>query len=560
MTFTKDDDQFLVQFIARHNPDFRGRKGEILYKNLVQQRRSSHSWKSWQWYYIQHQDYFDPLVEKYQLDNGIPLPHVSGSTPTKKKYAFTEAEDEMLVEYIARNDLTGKRKGLHLYDGLAKRDRTAKAWCHRYSKNADYFDQLVDIYRRKHKINLHLLSTPESSTKTHSRPSLSAPSSIRFSREEDERLVAYLAENTSWTHSKGLQERKNLKVYAELAETEDTSRSALSLMSRYSSHMEYFERLIEQYRQRNRRTRLGKRKRADEEEDIAPRSRKNFHTTNPKPGTGAVDENEERELSLEEGGPLAVREQREEMYTLTSPTIRVTRSHMPQPKTQEDTEVHDMLEIDRYLREWSVSSVESDTQVASNSRSSILKRSGSRSAFDSNPASVPCSGLKVKVRVRFAYPHTGTHSPASASPAMSSSSSIPVTNSRAIVTECLPIKTGTSRSISFIRSRVRLPIRTSNNNKLPLSPPHNLESKFTRRKSSGSDKELGILHPPVSPQRQCSDSISTVLVRTGCRSRTVDRSIDRRKSLRLNPPVQNEPCRRTRSMVLKELARGRRNV
>ncbi|KAJ4467308.1 hypothetical protein C8R41DRAFT_54753 [Lentinula lateritia] len=292
MKFTEDDDSFLVQFIAESHSEFKGRKGELLYKKLVQQHADPrHSWKSWQHYYVKHADYFDHLIEQYQLEHSISIPPTV-TNQIRKRYGFTEAEDALLVEHIAKNDLSGQRKGLSLYNVLSQRDgkqheRSSKSWCHRYSKNADYFDRLVDIYRREHNVNKHLISTlgtpADSSSETsigisspstsRSRPSaslplLSAPKSTRFKREEDMDLVAYLSENTSLSPGLGLDERNSFKLYSNLtrsnARSWAASRSANSWFIRYTSNMAYFETLIEQYRLRNSTTpcvTLGKRKR-----------------------------------------------------------------------------------------------------------------------------------------------------------------------------------------------------------------------------------------------------------------------------------------------------------
>ncbi|KAJ4487202.1 hypothetical protein C8J55DRAFT_558261 [Lentinula edodes] len=291
MKFTEDDDSFLVHFVAESHSKFK-RKGELLYKKLVQQHADSrHSWKSWQHYYVKYADYFDHLIEQYQLEHSIPI-SPTATNQIQKRYGFTEAEDALIVEHIAKNDLSGQRKGLSLYNVLSQRGgkqykRSSKSWCHRYSKNADYFDRLVDIYRREHNVNKHLISTlgtPVASSsvgmslpstlRNHpsaSLPLLSAPKSTRFKHEEDMNLVAYLSENTSSSPRIGLDERNTFKLYSNLTRSNAhfwaASRSANSWFIRYTSNMAYIETHIEQYRLRSSTlTRtlgvtLGKRKR-----------------------------------------------------------------------------------------------------------------------------------------------------------------------------------------------------------------------------------------------------------------------------------------------------------
>ncbi|KAJ7591769.1 hypothetical protein C8J56DRAFT_1130984 [Mycena floridula] len=69
--YTKDDDQYLVKYLATYNPGQEGRKGNALYKTLVAnaQKRWSwsarHSWQSWRDHYVKQQAYFDAKIAKY---------------------------------------------------------------------------------------------------------------------------------------------------------------------------------------------------------------------------------------------------------------------------------------------------------------------------------------------------------------------------------------------------------------------------------------------------------------------------------------------------------------
>ncbi|KAJ3878999.1 hypothetical protein F5051DRAFT_215614 [Lentinula edodes] len=444
MKFTEDDDSLLVQFIAESHSEFKGRKGELLYKKLVQQHADSrHSWKSWQHYYVKHADYFDHLIEQYQLEHSISIPPTV-TNQIHKRYGFTEAEDALLVEHIAKNDLSGQRKGLSLYNVLSQRDgkqheRSSKSWCHRYSKNADYFDRLVDIYRREHNVNKHLISTlgtpADSSSETsvgisspstsRSRPSaslplLSAPKSTRFKREEDMNLVAYLSENTSSSPRIGLDERNSFKLYSNLtrsnARSWAASRSANSWFIRYTSNMAYFETLIEQYRLRNSTTpcvTLGKRKRdprvlpssstsasSDEDHNKAYRRSKRLPAAPSSRSHGSnnsgeeSDNEEETSAHIEETGSLgrAGFFQREGAHTLSSLTMRFTRRHLRNSRAQDNVqdEDDDLIEVDSYLRGCSVGSVESNMQSATDPPNSHSdKSSGPRVRFAS-----PCVSAK----------------------------------------------------------------------------------------------------------------------------------------------------------------------
>lgn len=88
-------------------------------RNCIQHADPRHSWKSWQHYYVKHADYFDHLIEQYQLEHSISIPPTV-TNQIRKRYGFTEAEDALLVEHIAKNDLSGQRKGLSLYNVLSQ--------------------------------------------------------------------------------------------------------------------------------------------------------------------------------------------------------------------------------------------------------------------------------------------------------------------------------------------------------------------------------------------------------------------------------------------------------
>ncbi|KAJ4483591.1 hypothetical protein J3R30DRAFT_1805965 [Lentinula aciculospora] len=460
----------------------------MLLSETLQNPNSGHSWKSWQHYYYDHAEYFDRLIEEYQLEHNIPISKLASKSPKQKRFGFSEAEDALLVEYIAKNDLNGQRKGLHLYNGLSQQDgkqyeRTTKSWCHRYSKNTDYFDHLIDIYRRNHNLNLHLLSSTSNISSTDmnapSTPRISnrpsAPKSARFTREEDMNLVTYLAEATSTSPRIGSDERKQFKTYTSFPKLHlwAASRSANSWFSRYTSNMAHFETLIKQYRLRNHiRTRnpgsaLGKRKRyltspifeesgageefKDSPKGIAYRTRKRLHTkvsasraadgdTADKIGdecsqnednggyrrskrllAAAYSEaptddsdhpddelgEEDADTASEENRSLDRRfteHQREGVYPLSSPTMRVTRQHArnieAQRNVQDNDDADDIIEVDKYLRECSVDSADSDTQTVPSPPSS----DHSAARFAQGLQSDIYSGS----RVRFASPYVST--------------------------------------------------------------------------------------------------------------------------------------------------------
>ncbi|KAJ3572610.1 hypothetical protein NP233_g2961 [Leucocoprinus birnbaumii] len=81
--FTKIEDKLLVKYIAKHNPQLRGRSGNDIYKKLVENKdkkwnwSNTHSWQSWRHRYVSRQESFDTKITKYIEKHNIPVP----STP-----------------------------------------------------------------------------------------------------------------------------------------------------------------------------------------------------------------------------------------------------------------------------------------------------------------------------------------------------------------------------------------------------------------------------------------------------------------------------------------------
>ncbi|KAJ7593532.1 hypothetical protein C8J56DRAFT_499838 [Mycena floridula] len=66
--YTKQDDLFLIQYLATYNPIQEGRKGNALYKTLSANAQNKwswsarHSWQSWRDHYVKDQPYFDARI------------------------------------------------------------------------------------------------------------------------------------------------------------------------------------------------------------------------------------------------------------------------------------------------------------------------------------------------------------------------------------------------------------------------------------------------------------------------------------------------------------------
>ncbi|TFK82600.1 hypothetical protein K466DRAFT_655640 [Polyporus arcularius HHB13444] len=164
-TFTTEDDDFLAQYIAKYNPQLKGRSGNILYRTLVENEEGlwpwakRHSWHSWRDRYVKNSGHMDKRIARYVKLGRNHQP----ATPRKfqpatpagsqaKRAAFTKEDDQHIVDFLADAPPSlGTRKGQKLWmalvDDLDKypwaQRRGWQSWRERYLKNAAYFDRAV---------------------------------------------------------------------------------------------------------------------------------------------------------------------------------------------------------------------------------------------------------------------------------------------------------------------------------------------------------------------------------------------------------------------------------
>ncbi|KAF5384508.1 hypothetical protein D9757_006473 [Collybiopsis confluens] len=442
------------------------------------------------------------------------------------KSRFTKEEDDLLVEFIAKNDLTGLRKEPGLYKKLAEDHgkeyhRTAKAWCHRYSKNSDYFDRLIDTYRRGYGINEHLNSTSESPTR-----GFYDSNSISFSREEDKKLASFLLENTP---TKGLKERTSLKTYRDYVKTQDSPRSAHSLLSRYMSNLAYFETLIEQHLPGNYNTKLRKRKRVDPDADEDVRRKKVGSVT---PAYETDHDYEDQPVSPGDD-TSRLRAMRDNVHALRSPKARVVRSRGRKSKAERE-EDQDVLEVDKFLRQSSLSAADSDSDVSLIEApvTPIPKLSEPLAAHRSSMNSGRRTRARAKVRFSSIY---------------SSPIALPSTN-KSLSTPAIRgfLSAEASRSTT-LWPRVRVPAWMPG--RIRQSTAHETESTRAGNLSPGNSAS-----PPSPLKRRCPTSGETILAGFGSGRRPVRGPLVKpRRSARLNPSVPVEDDRRrTRSTGAKK--------
>ncbi|KAJ7123078.1 hypothetical protein C8R44DRAFT_160629 [Mycena epipterygia] len=75
--FTDEDDEHLVEYLAKYNPGVQGRCGPKIYQLLVENEHSKwgwsegHSWNGWLQRYQRNKEWFNQRIVKYQKENGL---------------------------------------------------------------------------------------------------------------------------------------------------------------------------------------------------------------------------------------------------------------------------------------------------------------------------------------------------------------------------------------------------------------------------------------------------------------------------------------------------------
>ncbi|OBZ75816.1 hypothetical protein A0H81_04951 [Grifola frondosa] len=179
--FSNKDDHFLAMYIAKYNPDTKGRNGNGIYKRLVENAEGKwpwarhHPWQSWRERYIKENLFIDKLVRKYIRENGGDLPdaHASTSQPShhvktsqSSRTEFSHEDDEHLIKYIARyNPLLSGRSGNVLYQTLEANTEQKwawstrhpwKSWRERYVNKKEYFDMRILKYQEEKGVRSYL--------------------------------------------------------------------------------------------------------------------------------------------------------------------------------------------------------------------------------------------------------------------------------------------------------------------------------------------------------------------------------------------------------------------
>ncbi|KAF7331501.1 Myb-DNA-bind-2 domain-containing protein [Mycena kentingensis (nom. inval.)] len=109
--FTPDEDTLLMKYLAKYNPGVQGRKGNTVYKTLVENAANkwswskAHPWSGWRDRYVNNQTEFDRRILRYQLKKNLPIVNASHIPGTKK----TTDDDEPRKRKLAPATAPRKR-------------------------------------------------------------------------------------------------------------------------------------------------------------------------------------------------------------------------------------------------------------------------------------------------------------------------------------------------------------------------------------------------------------------------------------------------------------------
>jgi hypothetical protein len=134
-SYTSDDERLLVKYIAKYNPHGVGRKGNVLYKALVDNVRHSthlysilnaylssqeqkkwswakrHPWQSWRDRYCKNRDWYEKQIRIYQKKHGIDATQPPKASPaTQRKRARDDSGDSESGEDVKEEKDARRRK------------------------------------------------------------------------------------------------------------------------------------------------------------------------------------------------------------------------------------------------------------------------------------------------------------------------------------------------------------------------------------------------------------------------------------------------------------------
>ncbi|CDO71935.1 hypothetical protein BN946_scf184940.g82 [Trametes cinnabarina] len=160
--FTPEQDKLLAKYIAKYNPDKKGRLGRKLYERLVENTNGDwpfakyHTWQSWRERYRQNEARFEPMIQRYisRYHSDVPAkpppPQSSTQQDGKERVFFSRGDDDRLIEYLATHQgdrLLGQKFWKTMEEKVGHlawfQRHTWQSWRERYKKNNIYFDWAV---------------------------------------------------------------------------------------------------------------------------------------------------------------------------------------------------------------------------------------------------------------------------------------------------------------------------------------------------------------------------------------------------------------------------------
>ncbi|KAH9855713.1 hypothetical protein C2E23DRAFT_723105 [Lenzites betulinus] len=160
--YTKKDERYLAQYIAKYNPQKAGRQGNALYMRLCENADGKwpfskrHTWQSWRNHYCNNKTSLDRQIAKYIDKDALnaPVPAQNPSPPpssrreASERVPFSLEDDRNIIQYLVTHT-SSSPKGQNYWLGLAEqalpwvKRHTWQSWRERYKNNSEYFEQEV---------------------------------------------------------------------------------------------------------------------------------------------------------------------------------------------------------------------------------------------------------------------------------------------------------------------------------------------------------------------------------------------------------------------------------
>ncbi|KAK7028947.1 hypothetical protein VNI00_014787 [Paramarasmius palmivorus] len=264
-SFSARDDCYLVSFIAKNNPQIVGRKGERLYKRLVEEKGDSHTWSQWRNRYCRHSEEFDRLIQLHLANGTLPTPPLNApATPQlvptlspKKDVQLSPGDRDALIKYLATNTKDMQvRRGQAVYRDLVANvggyspwgvRRNMSSWRNYYLDNAAEIEEQISTRFSVSVEPVQALTCDRVSLIPNPTPNPARNLSSRRLSDSDEALARYLAQQKLLNPELGYGSLRVYEGFVLEGGAIAQRRHPTSWKARYYEHRTVIEELISKY-------------------------------------------------------------------------------------------------------------------------------------------------------------------------------------------------------------------------------------------------------------------------------------------------------------------------